>query len=645
MEEELKNLKYTLEKYNEVIEDSNLKLKNLRELYKNNYEAMLEEKFKLENSIKSIEKARKTPYFARIDFKSNEHFDKCYIGKRGVIDYDNNIITVDWRAPISSLYYDSNVGLCEYQAPDGVIKGELLLKRQYTIENSKLINFNDVDTVSNDELLKPYLNVNADNRLKNIVSTIQSEQNKIIREDLNKNIVIQGVAGSGKTTVALHRIAYLAYNNKELYKPSDYMVIGPNKFFVTYISNILPDLDVNGVCQNTLEELFENYINEHYKINNCLDIIKEEDKTSKYKVSMKMQRKISQYFDNLIILPSKDFVVENIKILNEKFIKNTYDDINKTIFKSIKSQMERLILILNKYINDNIEEISKRFINNKIEQKKIDNFKQNINSYLKKYFNILNKNPKDIYIEILAELNFDSKNIKNNIINIEDITPLMYIKHKLSGSSELINYKHIVVDEAQDYGEFTFYTLNEIFENATFSIFGDLAQGLYPYRSLTNWEEISSFYKNFEILKLNKSYRTTIEIMEEANKINEILNLTKAVPVIRHGERVEYYSENINKLLEKIKIKYKTIAIITKNMEDSINLYNELNSKEISLITSDNLNYDYKITILPSYLSKGLEFDAVILLHESKYNKNNILDMKLLYVSMTRALHKLYIIK
>lgn len=645
MEEELKNLKYTLEKYNEVIEDSNLKLKNLRELYKNNYEAMLEEKFKLENSIKSIEKARKTPYFARIDFKSNEHFDKCYIGKRGVIDYDNNIITVDWRAPISSLYYDSNVGLCEYQAPDGVIKGELLLKRQYTIENSKLINFNDVDTVSNDELLKSYLNVNADNRLKNIVSTIQSEQNKIIREDLNKNIVIQGVAGSGKTTVALHRIAYLAYNNKELYKPSDYMVIGPNKFFVTYISNILPDLDVNGVCQNTLEELFENYINEHYKINNCLDIIKEEDKTSKYKVSMKMQRKISQYFDNLIILPSKDFVVENIKILGEKFIKNTYDDINKTIFKSIKSQMERLILILNKYINDNIEEISKRFINNKIEQKKIDNFKQNINSYLKKYFNILNKNPKDIYIEILAELNFDSKNIKNNIINIEDITPLMYIKHKLSGSSELINYKHIVVDEAQDYGEFTFYTLNEIFENATFSIFGDLAQGLYPYRSLTNWEEISSFYKNFEILKLNKSYRTTIEIMEEANKINEILNLTKAVPVIRHGERVEYYSENINKLLEKIKIKYKTIAIITKNMEDSINLYNELNSKEISLITSDNLNYDYKITILPSYLSKGLEFDAVILLHESKYNKNNILDMKLLYVSMTRALHKLYIIK
>lgn len=133
--------------------------------------------------------------------------------------------------------------------------------------------------------------------------------------------------------------------------------------------------------------------------------------------------------------------------------------------------------------------------------------------------------------------------------------------------------------------------------------------------------------------------------MEEANKINEILNLTKAVPVIRHGERVEYYSENINKLLEKIKIKYKTIAIITKNMEDSINLYNELNSKEINLITSDNLNYDYKITILPSYLSKGLEFDAVILLHESKYNKNNILDMKLLYVSMTRALHKLYIIK
>ena len=135
MNEELRNLNYTIEKYNEFIDDSNLKLKNLNELYKYNYDAMIEEKFRLENEINSIEKAKLNPYFARIDFRSKSNFDKCYIGKKGVTDYDNNVITVDWRAPISSLYYDSNIGECEYDAPEGIIKGNLLLKRQYTIEN------------------------------------------------------------------------------------------------------------------------------------------------------------------------------------------------------------------------------------------------------------------------------------------------------------------------------------------------------------------------------------------------------------------------------------------------------------------------------------------------------------------------------
>ena len=337
MREELEYLDYTIDKYNEVIDDSKLKLNNLRELYKHNYEAMLEEKFRLESEINSIEKAKSNPYFARIDFKSKNFLDKCYIGKKGVTDYDNNVITVDWRAPISSLYYDSNVGECKYIAPEGIIEGILLLKRQYTIEKGKLINFNDVDTVSNDELLKPYLSVSADNRLKNIVSTIQSEQNQIIREDMYKNLVIQGVAGSGKTTVALHRIAYLVYNNRELFKSSDYMVIGPNKFFVSYISNILPDLDVNGVTQNTLDELFLTYMKEDFKINNSLDIIKDTDEVSYYKVSMNMKKDIDDYFEQLEILPNEDFIVDKIKVLDKNYIKTIYEEINKNIFKNIKS--------------------------------------------------------------------------------------------------------------------------------------------------------------------------------------------------------------------------------------------------------------------------------------------------------------------
>ena len=642
MKEELKYLDYTITKYKEVIDDSKLKLSNLKKFYKN-YEDLLEEKYRLLGEIKSIEKVLDTPYFARIDFES-ENKDVCYIGKKGVSDYDNNIITVDWRAPISSLYYDSNIGTTSYISPEGEVKGKLTLKRQYKIENSRLINFNDVDTVSNDELLKPYLSVSADNRLKNIVSTIQSEQNKIIRERMGKNLVVQGVAGSGKTTVALHRIAYLVYNNRHLFKASDYMVIGPNKFFVSYISGILPDLDVDGVAEYTIDELMLKYVDEKYNIDNSLDKIKEIDEVSRFKTSMEIKKEIDKYFKNLEILPNIDFCINNVKILSKEFIKNIYDDINKNTYKSIKSRIERLILLLNKYIEDNKEKIIANLINKEIDKNVINQVKNNINNNLKKYFVILNKKVKDIYIDILNINNIDIKNINKNKFEIEDIPSLIYIKYKLSGNEIFNHYKHIVIDEAQDYGEFNFYVLKKIFKNATFNIYGDLAQSLYSYRSINNWESLDMIFNDLEIMKLNKSYRTTIEIMNEANKINELLKLDKAIPVIRHGDEVEYTKKDIIELLKGLKKNYKTIAIITKTQEEANVLYNEIKKEiDINLINSNNLNYNSDINILPSYLSKGLEFDSVIIVNKGHYKKDNVLDMKLLYVSMTRALHKLYI--
>lgn len=643
MKDEIEYLSYTIDKFNEVIDDSKLKLSNLKGLYLNNYDAMLEEKFKLEAEINSIEKAKNTPYFARIDFETKSNKEKCYIGKLGVQDYDNNIITVDWRAPISSLYYDSNIGNCSYEAPEGTIEGNLTLKRQYTIENSKLINFNDVDTVSNDELLKPYLSVSADNRLKNIVSTIQSEQNKIIREKLGKNLVIQGVAGSGKTTVALHRIAYLVYNNRDLYKPSDYMVIGPNKFFVTYISGILPDLDVNGVSEYTIEEVFEKYVDDDYTINNNLDKITNVDNISKFKTSLELKNKITEYFNNVQILPNEDFKIKDEKIISKLTVKELYDEINPKYYKSIKSKIDRLTLLINKYVESNKENITTNLINRNVDKIIINEFKNNINFHLKKYFKVLNLKIKNIYIDILNKLNIDTKEISNNKINIEDIPPLIYIRYLLIGDNIFDNYKHIVIDEAQDYGEFAFYVLNKIFKNATFSIYGDLAQSLYSYRSIDNWECLNNIFKDLKILNLNKSYRTTIEIMEEANKINRKLNLVEAIPVIRHGDKVEYTDKNLKHLMDKLKEKYKTIAVITKTQIEADDLYNNLKGKmDINLINKNNSNYDNKINILPSYLSKGLEFDSVIII--DTFDKENVMDLKLMYVSMTRALHKLLIV-
>lgn len=644
MEEELIHLKHTLDKYDEVIDDSILKKNNLVRLYPNDSEKRLEEKLRLESEIESIIRAKNNPYFARIDFKSKDALDKCYIGKLGVSDYDNNIITVDWRAPISSIYYDSNIGICSYEAPEGIINGELLLKRQYTIKNSELIDYNDVDTVSNDELLKPYLGVSANNRLKNIVSTIQSEQNKIIREKLGKNLIVQGVAGSGKTTVALHRIAYLVYNNKELYKPNDYMVIGPNKFFVNYISGILPDLDVNGVSEYTLEEVFEKYVCDKYTINNSLDKILSKNDISRYKTSLSLKEDIDKYFDKLQILPDIDFKIDDKVIISKNIINNMYNELNNNIYISIKSKIDRLILLINKYYELNKEHITSKLIKNDSSKQIIDTFKNKFNISLKKYFKILNLKINNIYIDILKEKNIDYKNILNNYIDIEDIPALIYIRYKLIGDNIYDNYKHIVIDEAQDYGEFTFYSLNKIFKNSSFSIYGDLAQSLYSYRSINNWECLKDIFNNIEILKLDKSYRTTIEIMNEANTINRKLNLTEAIPVIRHGDNVEYTNDDLLGIINKLKDKYETISIITKTQDESNKLYSILSKDiDINLINSYNLNYDHNINILPSYLSKGLEFDSVIII--DTFDKENIIDLKLLYVSMTRALHKLYIKK
>ena len=213
------------------------------------------------NKLKNLRKALMTPYFARIDFKENNvnNVQKIYIGKTGILNDKYDVIVTDWRAPIASIYYDGQLGKVKYECPEGTIEGDLTKKRVYNIENSELKDYQDIDITTNDEFLQECLNENSEARLKNIISTIQSEQNKIIRAKMSKPLIVQGVAGSGKTTVALHRIAYLVYTYEKEFNPDEFLIIAPNKFFLDYISNVLPDLGVDYVRQQTFEEfMFEN---------------------------------------------------------------------------------------------------------------------------------------------------------------------------------------------------------------------------------------------------------------------------------------------------------------------------------------------------------------------------------------------------
>ena len=639
--------------------------------------------------ITNIAKIKERPYFARIDFKDDkkQNKEKIYIGKIGVLDLDGNIVITDWRAPISTLYYDSNLGRVEYIAPEGIVKGDMSLKRQIIISNNKVIDIFDVDSVSDDELLKPYLGANADNRLKNIVASIQGEQNYIIRKGIEKNIVVQGVAGSGKTTVALHRIAYLMYNNSDKYKADQFMVIGPNKFFINYISNVLPDLDAGNAVQLTIEELAKKFIDEDILFEdvtkNLSDIIDDgiEKEYLKFKNSMEYYRLLDNYLNNIEdgFIWAKGLVINNIQILSKEDIENVYKTVNGN---SVSQKLEMTSkVIANRLKNNNdVYEYIKNSMDTLCQNEKDVDKKRNLikkefdmlkdltstgfEKQLKKLLNIDKVKVLKIYSDFIESLNnMDELKkdtlqlLKKKICQNEDIAALLYIKYYLFGNEKFKKYRQVVVDEAQDFGKFTFYMLKLLISNATFSVFGDVAQGIYSYKSIDDFNEIlEDVFKEAEYIKLKKSYRTSIEIMNEANKISKEIGLDEALPVIRSAGPVIKSKVNksdkenyiINQVKKYKEAGFKSIAIIYKNQKELVNMNKKLkeNSIESEIIYKDQEKYDGGICLLTSYLSKGLEFDVVIIAdaQDDIYKYNNKLDMKLLYVSMTRALHKLELV-
>lgn len=666
---EEEKLNHILIKYDEVMKYYKNRINSIFTTYANN-QTMIENLTEIYlEKIRLMEKSLNKPYFARLDFKryGESDIEELYIGKVGVIDEKNNNIIIDWRAPVSSMYYDSNIGDASYKAPEGTCTGKLLLKRQYEIENKQLKSYQDVDTVSNDELLKPYLEASVDNRLKNIVSTIQHEQNRIIREPVNKNLIIQGVAGSGKTTVALHRIAYLVYNNRENIKTEQYLIIGPNKFFVNYISGVLPDLDVEDVKQLTYDELCSEILQENITLIDedvkLLKSIKNEKELTyqKIKVSMQFKKALDKYIKEIkeSIIPIYGVRINEKEIISNEFIKQIYNSFEELDeYDNIKTRLMRTNLFFEKYIDENIEQyreysekelkkVLKTYFNKLIP--KIPKIYQNFLSNLDKYLEISEDIKEQVKINII--------NLKNKKFEFEDLSSLIYLKAKINGIDEYGKYKQIVIDEAQDYGEFTFFSLKFILKNAAFSIFGDLAQSIYQYRSIENWESVlnNTFRNQGDIQYLLKSYRTTTEIMDSANNITKYIKLNTAKPVIRHGKKVSFikYTEKneqislIKRILEQYKTQnYKTIAIICKNKEEAQELYIKLEMNDIKNITLNDTEYNGGICIITSYLAKGLEFDGVIISNsgEEEYNSNKIIDMKLLYVAMTRPLHELTIL-
>ncbi len=674
--------------------------KELERVY-NDYSREIDERLRVanfrKNHIKVLEKASLNPYFARIDFKAitDSDFKEIYIGRNG-ISKDGKVLITDWRAPISSLYYDSSTGKTSYKSPTGDVLGEVALKRQYDIENGKLIEYFDVDLVSSDNLLQKYLNANNDSRLKSIVATIQSEQNDIIRRPIDENVIIQGVAGSGKTTVALHKIAYLVYNYINSVKQSQYLVIGPNPVFIKYIKTVLPDLDVSGVSQLTFEQFAKDYIGEEIEINPSnkkisASIAGKSNDIDKFKSSMLYKNMLENFFElylkGIVSKPLKlnDFVVLTeeemapifARALEEQHatLQGRVDATIERLIDYVKNNIDSILTRYNEYENnlfknaslEERESLRKKFIKERIEIQK------NCSATIRKYFAKAVLSPIKLYrlfISMLDDFNIygykkinelkktTMANIKGNKYDFEDLAALLYLKLRTEPNRQYSNIKHTVIDEAQDLGIFNFYVLKKCLPTSTFSIFGDLAQSIYDYRGIDNWDEVNSliFNNKANIVNFNKSYRTTASIMNVADTISESINLGKSDLVVRQGLPVSFdEASTSNELVEQIanKIKeykekgYKTIAVISKT--DLLSRYINDDLRELGIVIpnvteKDDVSLDeFSVCTISNQLAKGLEFDAVILnnVNDKIYSCDSTLDMKLLYVAVTRALHEL----
>ena len=587
--------------------------------------------------LQKLFKIQNNPYFGSIVFKSDDGIDEVYIGITHVTDDDNKYYVHDWRSPICNLFYDYEVGKANYLAPMGRIYGEITRKRQYTIKDAKLLHVFDNNINIDDELLQEVLASESSDKMKNIVNTIQAEQNKVIRNTDDKNLIVQGIAGSGKTSVALHRIAFLLYKIDNL-KSNNVLIFSPNKVFSEYISNVLPELGEDNTMQTTINDFLDMEIKEFKKVETFTDFIersyseKNDFDFIKYKQSDKVYLDIDKYIDN---------ITNKLKFIDDLFTRDysyTIDELN--------------YMLKDRYSKFPISERIK-FMADKISENNFNGSLGKSKKIMKDLYDRLNikLNLLDTYIDFFiseySDIRRDISYIKNNknIINYDDACLYVYMKCKLFGYNYNTYIKEIVIDEAQDYSLGQIKLISKIFKNASYTILGDVNQTINPYYKYDSLEDLCNILPSSKYIELTKTYRSTEEIIEYSNRV---LGL-KHVSAIRRNEKMPVIEREEDNLLKELTIDIdksmnsgKSLAIITKNMDECNMIYELLKSKGISKIDGNSKKFNRNFIVTPVYMAKGLEFDSVII-YTDKNNRYNIDEKYLYYVAITRAQHRLVV--
>jgi DNA helicase-2/ATP-dependent DNA helicase PcrA len=650
--------------------------------------------------IDKLDRMMLNPYFGRVNFieegesEESGFEEKIYIGMSSILDDNNDLLIYDWRAPISSMYYDYELGKAEYICPQYKVKGDLTLKRQYKFEKGKLQYMFDSNLKIDDDMLQEMLSKSADSKMKTIVTTIQKEQNKVIRNEENKILIVQGPAGSGKTSIALHRIAYLLYKHREKITSKNILIFSPNEIFNDYISNVLPELGEENMYQTTYKDYMHSALQ--------LDLVKEDmSDMMEYILSRKkdvefekrirsINFKTSSEFINLLKnyakhLDSKapdfqDIIYKDKLIIDEKEFKQLfYQDYKMfSLSKRLNKIRERILFLLEPFEKERINEVAKElsdtgnyFDRIEIMEKSISIVRNETNPLKQRIFQSTEFNLLQVYKNLFKKLqlmaSLSEKNLpqhikgirdytleafQKGILNYEDQPALLFLKILLGDIQDNSAIKFIIIDEAQDYTPLQYEIIKLLFPNASITMLGDLSQGINVYMNIGSYENVTKIFKDSSpaIVKLSKSYRQAAEITELSRKVlkgkveGDWVDRRGSTPKILKIEDSNLYAEVLKDIKQFKKQGYKSIGIIGRTKEECFKAYYELKDLyEVKLVQKDDEEYVNDVVIIPSYLSKGLEFDAVIVLDAGSENYIAEDERNLFYTVCTRALHELYI--
>lgn len=586
------------------------------------------------------------PYFGRIDFKENSVegiTTPIYIGVHTFYDPHNKTnLIYDWRAPISGMFYDYELGDVAYHSPTGEVGGSISLKRQYRIRKGIMEYMIESSLTVHDDVLQKELSANADNKMKNIVATIQREQNRIIRNEEAHALIIQGVAGSGKTSIALHRIAYLLYAYKGSISSKDILIISPNKVFADYISNVLPELGEETVPETSMEQILSQVLDNKYKFQTFFD-----------QVAELLDKPAPGFIDRIRYKSTFDFIAQLDKFILH--VENNY-------FHPADVKVTKYITVPGEYIGEQFNRFHRYPVRQRFEvmtgyiaetmqtqyRITLSTAERNIlkkairsmfagNSDLQLY--------KDFYKWLGAPEMFKMR--KNHTLEYADLAPLAYMRITLEGLKSYSQVKHLLIDEMQDYSPIQYKVLLRLF-TCRKTVLGDASQSVNPYGSSTAGM-IQKALVSGEVMKLCKSYRSTFEITDFAQKIraNEELQAIE-----RHGKKPQIagYSneeEETKGIIDLIasfrKSDYKSLGIVCKDERQAACLYDKIKEvdNEIYFLSNQSNAFVQGIIITSAHMAKGLEFDEVIVPNTDNRNYRTEIDRSMLYVAATRAMHRL----